>query len=68
MPDLVSNATRQPAAPGHIVERTTLLRHGIATTSACALIAAAFSLSNHGRWDVNLIYSLSFGLTSWLTL
>ena len=54
--------------PGHIVERTTLLRHGIATTSACALIAAAFSLSNHGRWDVNLIYSLSIGLTSWLTI
>lgn len=68
MPDLASNAPSQRAAQGHIVERTTLLRHGIATTSACALIAAAFSLSNHGRWDVNLIYSLSIGLTSWLTI
>ncbi len=45
-----------------------LVRHGMVTLAACALIAAAFSLFKQSRWDVNLVYSLSIGLISWLTI
>lgn len=45
-----------------------LVRHGMATLATCALIAAAFSLFKQSRWDVNLVYSLSIGLISWLTI
>jgi signal transduction histidine kinase len=67
MPD-ASPASAAQALQAASLERATMVRHGIATTAACLLIAAAFSLARHGRWDVNLVYSLSIGLISWLTI
>lgn len=45
-----------------------LVRHGAITLGVCVLISIVLTLTEHGRWDVNLVYSLSIGLTSWLTI
>ncbi|WP_234638203.1 sensor histidine kinase [Delftia tsuruhatensis] len=58
-----SPATAPQAAPG-----STLAQHGALTIAACLLITAVLTLAGHGRWDVNLVYSLSIGLISWLTI
>ena len=43
-------------------------RHGLATAVFSCLIALALTLSRRGAWDVQLVYSLSIGLTSWLAI
>jgi signal transduction histidine kinase len=58
-----SPATAPQAAPG-----SSLAQHGAVTVAACLVITAVLTLTGHGRWDVNLVYSLSIGLISWLTI
>ena len=43
-------------------------RHGLITAVLCCLIALALTLSKKGAWDVQLVYSLSIGLISWLSI
>ena len=43
-------------------------RHGLATAVICCLIALVLTLSQRGAWDVQLVYSLAIGMTSWLAI
>jgi hypothetical protein len=43
-------------------------RHGLLTAVLCCLIALALTLSKNGPWDVQLVYSLAIGLSSWLVI
>ncbi|WP_240939613.1 sensor histidine kinase [Diaphorobacter sp. HDW4A] len=43
-------------------------RHGAATVSVCLLITLVLTLAGSSTWDVNLVYSLSIGLLSWLVI
>ena len=45
-----------------------LLRGGAVTVAACLLIALLLTLAGPDAWDVNLVYSLSIGLLSWLVI
>ena len=66
MPD--TSTTSRQAGPAFSFSGATLARHGAATVAISALIAATLTLAYHGRWDVNLVYSLSIGIISWLTI
>ena len=43
-------------------------RHGLVTAAFCCLIAAGLTLAKQAAWDVQLVYSLAIGLTSWLVI
>lgn len=43
-------------------------RHGLVTAAFSCLIALALTLSGRGAWDVQLVYSMAIGLTSWLAI
>ncbi len=43
-------------------------RHGGATLLVCVLITIVLTIAGLGTWDVNLVYSVSIGLLSWLTI
>ncbi|KQU88733.1 histidine kinase [Variovorax sp. Root318D1] len=43
-----------------------MLRHGLITVVFCCFIAAALAITQHGSWGVQMVYSLSIGLISWL--
>ena len=45
-----------------------LLRHGLITVVFCCAIALALTVSGQGAWDIQLVYSLSIGLVSWLVI
>ncbi|MEG0151396.1 MAG: hypothetical protein RR701_18665 [Comamonas sp.] len=45
-----------------------LARHGAATVLVSLLITALLTATGLSTWDVNLVYSLSIGLLSWLTI
>ncbi len=61
-----SNMAAMPAARPSLLPM--LARHGAVTLGVCLLIATLLTWMEQGRWDVNLVYSLSIGLTSWLTI
>ncbi|MDQ0590169.1 sensor histidine kinase [Variovorax paradoxus] len=43
-----------------------MLRHGLVTVVFCCFIAAALTITQHGEWGAQMVYSLSIGLISWL--
>ncbi len=45
-----------------------VIRHGLTTMAFCCAIAAALTISGRGRWDVQLVYSLSIGLISFAVI
>ncbi|VWX62164.1 Histidine kinase-, DNA gyrase B-, and HSP90-like ATPase [Burkholderiales bacterium 8X] len=45
-----------------------VLRHGLSTALFCCLIAAALAISGRGPWPVQLIYSMSIGMVSWIVI
>ncbi|GAA6120122.1 histidine kinase [Acidovorax sp. FG27] len=48
--------------------RSELLRHGALVVACSVLIATGLTLVGHARLDENLVYSLSIGLCSWLSI
>lgn len=54
-----------PASPSLLRH---LLHDGLVTAAFCCAIALALTLGGHGRWDVQLAYSLAIGLPSWLII
>ncbi|MGB3450151.1 MAG: histidine kinase [Giesbergeria sp.] len=63
----MASHTRPPRLMPHFDLRP-LARHGLITAVLCCLIALALTLSKNGAWDVQLVYSLGIGLTSWLVI
>lgn len=45
-----------------------LARHGAATLLVCALITVVLTAAGVGTWDVNLVYSISIGMLSWMSI
>ena len=43
-----------------------VLRHGLITVVFCCFIAGALTITQHGDWRAQMVYSLSIGLISWL--
>lgn len=51
------------------LELRSFARHGLITAALCCLIALALTLSKASAlWDVQLVYSLGIGITSWLVI
>ena len=51
------------------LELRSIARHGLITAALCCLIALALTLSKaSAQWDVQLVYSLGIGITSWLVI
>ena len=45
-----------------------ILRHGLSTVLFCCLIAAALAISGRGAWLIQLSYSMSIGVVSWIVI
>ncbi|AMM23393.1 sensor histidine kinase [Variovorax sp. PAMC 28711] len=45
-----------------------VLRHAVITMAFCCVIAVALAVSGRGRWDVQMVYSLSIGLVSFAVI
>ena len=58
----------QPSLPVRSFDTRALVRHGVVTAAFCCLIAAGLALAKQAPWDVQLVYSLAIGLTSWLVI
>lgn len=52
----------------HAFDARTFARHGLVTAAVCCAIAAVLTATGQGRWDVQLVYSLSIGLIAWLVI
>ncbi|QNP48118.1 sensor histidine kinase [Diaphorobacter aerolatus] len=54
--------------PTHTITLPQLARHAAATLFVCLLITLVLTLAGMSSWDVNLVYSVSIGVLSWLTI